>query len=79
MDTTKRIMPVREAPPSIQRLAECAEAVVEYTNPNGEKVYRFIVDGRETMCPPTTKARDSVDLAALNAEQARFDREKAGQ
>jgi hypothetical protein len=53
----KRISPVSEAPEFIRDLAGDTTEVVEWTNPDGQKVYWFIVDGEETKCPPKHTGR----------------------
>ena len=43
----KRIIPqehLDEVPPAIRRLAQNGKGVVEWTNPDGSKVYWFLVD-----------------------------------
>ena len=53
----KRIIPTTEAPEGIRQLAGRTPEVVEYTNPDGERVFWFIVDGKETKCPPVGMGR----------------------
>jgi hypothetical protein len=53
----KRIILTADAPAGIQRLAGKTERVVEYTNPDGGKVYWFVMDGRETKLPPVHVGR----------------------
>jgi hypothetical protein len=53
----KRIIPVADAPAGIRRLAGETTEVVEWTNPDGTKVYWFILDGEETKVAPATMGR----------------------
>lgn len=53
----RRVISVANAPEWVRKMAGGTTEVVEYTNPDGGKVYRFLIDGEETNLPPVTVGR----------------------